>query len=94
MFFNEGDIVSRNSYSNDTLFKIVRIDGDIAFLRGLDVRLYADSRLDDLKIEHGSLNEDASFLERVSDSFSLDRSEYFYLPGKVLHIDTVCRLNK
>lgn len=87
MFFNEGDIVSRNSYSNDTLFRIIRIDGDVAYLKGLDVRLYADSVLSDLKREEEPRQDDNVFLERVSESFVLDRSEYFYLPGKVLHID-------
>ncbi len=94
MFFNEGDIVSRNSYSNDTLFKIIRIDGDLAYLKGLDVRLYADSMISDLKREEEPRRDDNSFLERISESFILDRSEYFYLPGKVLHIDTECRLSK
>ena len=94
MFFNEGDIVSRNSYSNDTLFKIIRIDGDLAYLKGLDVRLYADSMISDLKREEEPRRDDNSFLERISESFILDRSEYFYLPCIVLHIDTECRLSK
>lgn len=94
MFFNVGDVVSRNSYSNDTLFKIIRIDDNIAYLKGIDVRLYADSSIDDLKMENSPSSEDSAFFERMSSSFNLDRSEYFYLPGKVLHIDGDYSLSK
>ena len=33
MLFNIGDLVTRNSYNNDTIFKIVDIDSDIAYLK-------------------------------------------------------------
>lgn len=90
--FKIGDYVTRNSYNNDILFVIVDIDGDIAYLKGIDVRLYADSYLDDLEM---ASNSDSSFSSlddrndaiKVKDMLKLDRSEYFYLPGKILHID-------
>ena len=43
-----GDYVSRNSYNNDTIFKIVDIKNDVAILKGVDIRLFADSNIDDL----------------------------------------------
>jgi spore coat assembly protein len=45
-----GDLVSRRSYGRDLLFEIYLIDQykNVAWLKGLDVRLLADSPLDDL----------------------------------------------
>jgi len=81
-----GDFVSRNSYNNDTIFKIVDIKKDIAILKGVDIRLYADSNLDDLvKCEYE--NRDEELMSSMIIRENLDRSEYFYLPAKVLHID-------
>ena len=80
--FKVGDFVSRNSYGNDIVFEIVDIRGDVAILRGISVRLIADSPVDDLVI---SDNRDEYEPDIVLDN--LDRDEFFYLPGKVLHID-------
>ncbi len=87
MPFNIGDLVTRNSYNNDTVFKIMDIDAGIAILKGINIRLYADSNIADLKkVEtNQDINDDQSFLDRFN--INLDRDEYFYLPGKVLHID-------
>ena len=87
MFFNVGDLVSRNSYNNDIIFKIVDIDGDMAILEGVNYRLTADSKLDDLKKEDTVPNEDNEIMDRFDDK-ELNRNEYFYLPGKILHIDS------
>ena len=46
--FNVGDLVTRKSYNNDTLFKIISIEGNYAYFKGVNVRLYADCSLDDL----------------------------------------------
>ena len=46
--FNIGDYVTRNSYNNDIVFKIIGIENDIYYLKGMYVRLYADSYRDDL----------------------------------------------
>ena len=43
MIFNVGDFVSRNSYNNDVIFKIIKIEEDKAYLKGVEVRLLADS---------------------------------------------------
>ena len=87
MLFNIGDIVTRNSYNNDVVFKIVDIDGDIAILEGVNIRLLADSKLDDLKKEDKIVNDDLEMLDRFGE-LDLNRDEYFYLPGKILHIDS------
>lgn len=89
MLFKIGDLVTRNSYNNDTIFRITEIDEYTAYLKGLDVRLYADSSLEDLKIvdEKAVENNDTEVIERISKDISLDRNSFFYLPGKILHID-------
>ncbi|MGI6330076.1 MAG: sporulation peptidase YabG [Bacilli bacterium] len=43
------DLVTRNSYNNDVIFKVVEIEEDNATLKGVIVRLLADSPLSDLK---------------------------------------------
>ena len=43
-----GDLVTRNSYNNDIVFTIIDIDDDLYYLKGINVRLYADSKIDDL----------------------------------------------
>ena len=86
MFFNIGDLVTRNSYNNDIVFKIIDIDNDIAILKGIDIRLCADSKINDLKKANNIKNNDDELLNRFSDNH-LNRDEFFYLPGKILHID-------
>jgi YabG peptidase U57. len=86
---NIGDLVTRNSYDNDLIFTIIDIEGDIYYLKGINVRLYADSNLEDLKKydEEKDVEEEREFQERIKDGREIERDEYFYLPGKVLHID-------
>lgn len=89
MSFTIGDFVSRNSYGNDIIFKVVSINQDQVELSGVDVRLCADSNADDLRKEDSSkLNDDKEILDRFEGVTTLDRDEFFYLPGKVLHIDS------
>ena len=87
--FKIGDVVTRNSYNNDIIFTIIDIKDDIAYLKGIDVRLYADSSLDDLEkaLANSDNNKDRNDALKIKDMLNLDRSEYFYLPGKILHID-------
>lgn len=84
MELKRGDLVTRKSYNNDTIFKITNIKNDIYYLKGLEVRLYADSNLDDLQ----KYNEEAPKEDNPEETEEiLDRSEFFYLPAKILHID-------
>ncbi len=85
MRFKKGDLVTRNSYNNDTVFKILNIQDDICYLKGVDVRLYADSNVNDLVIYKEKTND--NFEESLEDIESLDRNEYFFMPAKILHFD-------
>ena len=88
MLFNIGDIVTRISYDNDIFFEIIDIKTNIAYLKGINIRLEADSILDDLvKVDDNNLIDDEKVTQDITNSFNLDREEYFYLPGKILHID-------
>lgn len=78
-------IVSRNKYNNDILFRVIKIENNIAYLEGINERLCADSTIDDLKEESENINNDEEILDRLDLSF--DRNNYFYIPGKILHID-------
>ena len=77
-----GDLVTRISYHNDVVFIITDIVDDIAYLKGNDIRLVADAPLSDLVLSDArdDFNPDIEELK-------VDRDEYFYLPGKILHID-------
>lgn len=86
MEFHVGDYVTRNSYNNDTIFKIIEIDKDNVMLKGVDIRLFADSDINDLVKCEYVLNDD-EFFDRIKVKDNMDRSEYFYLPAKILHID-------
>ena len=84
--FNIGDVVTRKSYNNDIVFKIEDIIDDVYILKGINVRLMADSFLSDLVIYNGEVKiTDDSLIERIDEK--LDRDDFFYLPGKILHID-------
>jgi len=88
MLFNIGDLVTRKSHNNDIIFEILRIEDHTAYLKGKDFRLYADSDLQDLVITNGTKDvTDEESITRMKEQVLLDRSEYFYLPGKILHID-------
>lgn len=86
MGVKKGDFVTRNSYGNDTVFKVIRIHDGMCYLKGVEVRLYADSLESDLKIIDGKdivhEEDDIDIKDKL-----LTRGEYFYLPAKVLHID-------
>ena len=85
---NVGDIVSRNKYNNDMIFKVVKIENDIYYLCGVDIRLCADSELSDLKKEQIKETEDDD--ERLLESISIleERDDFFYVYGRVLQIDS------
>ena len=84
-----GDLVTRNSYNNDVVFKITSIDGNNVLLKGVNVRLIADSNIDDLKKnDTAETDDEKEFIDRLETTTNLDRNDYFYLPGKILHIDS------
>ena len=93
MNFEIGDLVTRKSYNNDTVFVITDIINDIYYLKGLNIRLIADSNKEDLTKFDSIDEEDVQFEKRVKPDNELNRDDYFYLPGKILHIDSDILLN-
>ena len=77
--FKIGDLVTRKSYKNDIVFKIVSINYKNAVLKGCFVRLYADSSLDDL-VTYQQTRE-------IEDIIDLPLESNNYIKGKVLHLD-------
>ena len=90
MKFKIGDLVTRKSHGNDIVFEILNINYDTVVLKGIEVRLVADSGIDDLVKVVDDIDPyrcDRELTERALSALNLDRSEYFYLPGRILHID-------
>lgn len=86
--FKVGDMVSRISHNNDVVFKIKKIDDNIAYLVGVDIRLCADSEISDLVlVDKKEENNDRDFYNKIDNIRNFERSDYFYIPGKILHID-------
>ena len=82
MNIEKGDFVTRKSHNNDIIFKVISISEDTVYLKGFYDRLYADSDIFDLvKTDE---KPDDFFIEL---DINNDRTSYFYLPGKILHID-------
>ena len=82
--FQLGDIVTRKSYDNDIIFKIIGVRENKYILKGVYVRLFADSPVDDLNLCN---KNDDDFNPNIDGYRILERNEYFYLPGRILHID-------
>ena len=61
--FKIGDIVARKSYNYDILFRITSINGEVADLVGVAVRIIADSPMYDLK--HIDKKEEESRLKNI-----------------------------
>ena len=82
MNIEKGDFVTRKSHNNDIIFKVISISEDTVYLKGVYDRLYDDSDIFDLvKTDE---KPDDFFIEL---DINNDRTSYFYLPGKILHID-------
>ena len=84
--FKIGDVVSRKSHNNDIIFKIIGINNNIVLLQGVNVRLCADSFIDDL-VSAENIEDDRDIIERNVRDYTFDRDNYFYIPGRILHID-------
>ena len=79
MKFKIGDVVTRKSHNNDIVFKIISISGDKVYLKGIDVRLYADAYIDDL-VQSKEIHDDESIIEENLRNLNINRDNYFYLP--------------
>lgn len=81
--FKIGDIVTRKKYGNDIIFRIDKIENNIIYLKGLDIRLYADCNEDDLILATIPKKK-----EIINNARTLKIEEFFYIPGTILHIDS------
>lgn len=90
----KGDIVGRISYGKDIFFIVDRIiklsdNTHMAILKGLTVRIKADSLINDLEIIEKRIvknkiqNEDARIIDRISKF----QNRKYYKYGKILHLD-------
>ena len=85
MNLRKGDYVTRNSYKNDTVFKVINRKKDVLYLKGVEYRLLADADVNDcVLIDPKLLPEE---FKPVDNDNIDERNEYFYLPGKILHLD-------
>lgn len=82
MEFQIGDLVTRTSHNNDTVFVITDVMGDICYLKGVNVRLQADSNMDDLVKFEEKDEEEEQFEERIKPNINLDRDDYFTYQAK------------
>lgn len=85
MNIKKGDYVTRKSYNHDTLFKVINIENGIYYLKGVEVRLLADSLIDDLKKVEDYIDDD--FEKSRNNREITNENDYFYLPAKIVHID-------
>ena len=72
-----GDYVVRKKYKRDILFEIFDIKENICYLRGVELRLIADSDLEDLELSEVQPHSE--------DKFTIERQPT--IRGKVLHLD-------
>ncbi len=71
------DLVTRNSYHNDIIFQIIKIVDNTYILKGIDYRLIADAKKEDLLLYEDNVNIQLPFLNINPTSAS----------GKILHLD-------
>jgi spore coat assembly protein len=89
-----GEFVVRKSYGKDVTFRILELWGRIATLKGVQLRLFADSPVHDLEVtSEPQIEVDARAIPiaRMQRSRIEDNEKkiepYFELPGTILHLD-------
>ena len=86
--FKVGDVVTRKSYNNDIVFKIIAIEDDNYFLKGYSVRLYADSVKDDLVlVQANSSYSLAKFQRYTSNKIHEEKAEKWIIKNLQSDID-------
>ena len=78
-----GDYVTRKKYNNDIIFKVCEIKDNKVILKGIDIRLIADADINDLILKTKSKKKDDYEIIR---KLNIDKN--FYIPGRILHIDS------
>lgn len=67
------------------VFEVINCKNDVLYLKGIEFRLYADAPVDDcILVDKKKIKDDFNPPEVEQ---KLERSDYFYLPGKILHLD-------
>ena len=79
MFFKVGDLVTRKSYDNDIVFKIIEVNGRVVLLKGLNIRLCADSDIEDLKLIENAKIDDNDIYSKLNNTIILDSTRAFVL---------------
>ena len=73
------------------VFRIKSFKDKMVVLEGVNIRLIADAPVDDLEICKDCVDDitsdDRDLFDNMGDLLDLNRDNYFYLPGKILHID-------
>lgn len=92
MDIKKGDIVGRKSYNKDIIFIIEKIvkNKNIAILKGLNLRIQADSDLEDLELidNHIIMQNEAELNERFESRIRQNRQyKKAVYTGKILHLD-------
>ena len=96
--FNVGDIVARKSHDLDTMFRIEKIEHDIAQLKGVFFRFNADAPITDLeavsncdvraaKVDEKKRIEAVKPPEALAGMRNLRKESDFYISGRILHVD-------
>lgn len=89
----KGDIVSRKSYNNDILFYVESIkddarDGKVAMLRGVSIRVLADSPVNDLLLfSKKKIDNDLKTISRNDNWIQRIRRNNSLKYGRILHLD-------
>ena len=97
MKIKRGDIVARKSYGKDIIFIVDRLirlknGGAYAILKGVTIRIEADSDIEDLeKVEQDRISiiekrEDDTLKKRIEHN-KLEYRSYTIKTGKILHLD-------
>ncbi len=77
--FYIGDKVTRKKYNHDIVFRINKIERDICYLSGEEIRLEATAKKEDLRVYEKDYRDD-------NEEFIIPKDENM-IYGKVLHID-------
>lgn len=91
---NIGDFVYRKSYNKDILFSVIGKIGDTYYLKGINIRIYADAKREDLEYQRVSrdflnlLDENNILISRRLKTLKkLRNNNIEYRCGRILHID-------
>jgi len=86
MEYKVGDLVRSKHQDEEIIFKIEKIENGEYYIKGLEYRLAATASAEDL-IHHDEETREDEYYKEAENYINLERNNFFYLPGKILHID-------